>query len=214
MKQYLITVLLALSTMAVAAKKDLVQGYWVYQESISSKELKPEDKQMLQKLFGETTFHFKEDGQYHLLLMGKEDNGTWDLDKEETNIILTSIKGNVSNLPIKEVNEQKLVIDFGSGSMVLKKAITPTEGQSVSVPRKEYPTTSATIEQVSKKWMIKSKENPNKTANQSEMANSLLYGSFFQYNKNGKYRVEIVGTKESGTWTFGPNNASIINEAD
>jgi len=214
MIKYLISTLVVFSTMAMAAKKDLLQGYWVFQESASSKELKPEDKEMVKKLFGETTFHFKSDGKYNIFMMGKNEDGTWDLNKDETIIVLTSSKGNVSDLPIKEVNEEKLLIDLGSGTLIMKKGSAPSDEQSVSVPKKEYSTTSATVDQVAKKWLIKSKEDPDKTVKQSEMGNALLNGSFFQYSKNGKYKMEIIGMKEAGTWKFGPNNSSIINEAD
>jgi hypothetical protein len=213
MRQYLTILLIAFSITAFAAKKEWVQGYWVYQDVVGSKDMKKDQLQMVESFFKDMTFDFKSNGSYKALMMGKTEEGTWTLNKEETKIILTSTKGTVSEAGLVEITADKMIINLGNGSIIMKKGISPDKGET-ALPKMKMSSMSATMDQIAKKWWLKSNEKPGKTAEEIEKGNALLKGSYFQYNKNGTYKVKILGIEETGTWTFGDKNTSIETTAD
>lgn len=190
-----------------------LNGKWKFNDVYEREKVDSAGLKMIQGLFGEMTLYFKENGRYKAFIMGRNDAGIWRLGDDGKKVTMTSDKGDASEAAIMQVSADQLVIKIGRGAFIMERTQPTAEEEAEEAPV-EIKTVQATLEQVAKKWYMVSKDSPGKTEKQKQMANELIKGSYYIFAKNGKYKAEVLGIKEEGTWEFGENNRSIVMRSE
>jgi hypothetical protein len=168
---------------------------------------------MMEKLFGEMTFRFNDDGLYKAFIMGTEEQGKWEMENDNS-VRLSSDKGAVNPMEIIELTDENLTMSIQRSSFVMAKMPAEEMGVLTEVKPK-YELVSATTGQVAKKWLLKSKESTKETSAFVEEAKAELFkGSYLKLSAKGKSEAHIMGITEKAKWQFGEDNSSIIISGD
>ena len=108
-----------------AQNSSLLLGDWFYNAPTESEKVDAQGKAMLDRMFGEMTFSFQEDGTYSANALGKEDSGTWSLNKKQTELTLTPVKGPVSTFRVLSLTaaEWQMELSEGKGFIMTREAL-------------------------------------------------------------------------------------------
>lgn len=194
-------------------RSEALIGKWAFEEIYQSEKLDSAGVAMLKGLFGGMTFQFSDGGLYKAEIMGKEEQGKWEL-VDEKNVSLASDKGVVSPMELLEVSENRLAFTLQRTSFVMAK-LPDSEMEVLAEPTAAYPLISATVDQVTKKWTLKSKESlKDKSELVDEVMNELYKSTYIDLKASGKYESQIMGIGEKASWEFGENNETIIISGD
>ena len=210
-------VLLFVSTLSISAQgTDLLTGKWEFESTSAKADLDStstrEDTiavEIAMEFLKSMTLIFREDDSYRFTTLFKQDQGSWTLNEDR--ITITSDEGEVTELSIVALAQDRLEIKFSDGdpSFIMKRVPLSPEDTRKEI-RKEISTTSTSVEQLSKKWYLHGKESPHNTESQNQAVNDRLKGSYFTFSENGNYEVNIFGLQNSGTWEFWEDKTAII----
>ncbi|MCZ4409007.1 lipocalin family protein [Cryomorphaceae bacterium 1068] len=214
MKTALTAVTFCLTLIAFGqSNSDKLIGKWKFESAYESEKLDSTGVAMMEKLFGEMTFQFNDDGLYKAFIMGTEEQGKWEM-QDDTSVLLASDKGAVNPMNIMELTDENLTMSIQRSSFVMVKM--PVEEMEVLTEvNPKYELVSATTDQVAKKWFLKSKESTNETSAFVEEAKAELFkGSYLKLSAKGKSEAHIMGITEKANWQLGEDNSSIIITGD
>lgn len=194
------------STNAQVVKEKLV-GNWTYHRFDSDNEIDSIGKKLMVRFFGKMSFNLTSDDNYQLSMMGKKEEGKWNVD--ENKIYFNSTKGNQTNFGILQRENDSLRLEMKPNEFIVFKRIEQIN-QNIDLKVDDIQTVSATNDQISKKWFITKKIVPNKSEKQIEMLAILLEGSYIDFKSNGEYEISILSIEETGKWDFNDKKDQII----
>lgn len=94
-------------------------GKWKYEDIYEKDKLDAKSQNMLQQFFADMLFEFKPSDVYQATLMGKVENGSWKIVKNQ--ITLTNEKGQANQLEIVNFTGTLLTVKYGKSTFILKK---------------------------------------------------------------------------------------------
>ena len=108
-----------------AQSDSLLLGDWFYNAPMESEKVDAQGREMLDRMFGEMTFSFREDGTYSANALGKEDTGTWSMNRKQTELILTPVNGPASTLRVLllTAEEWRMELREGKGFIMTREAL-------------------------------------------------------------------------------------------
>lgn len=113
--KFIILVFFVVSSYAAQAQKaKLLVGQWKFKDVGDKEQVDSVGLKMIPVLFAEMTLEFKKDNKYGASIMGKSEEGTYSLDKKETQIKLTSSKGKENSMELLNVTDKELWIRVGT----------------------------------------------------------------------------------------------------
>lgn len=204
---------------ANAQQAEMLVGEWKFQDIRAQADLDStstkQDSAIVDaalSFFESLRLFFGEDGRYAMSTMFNQDEGEWALNAQT--IVLTSDKGEIVNIQIIKLSEDRLdfIMDRGP-ELVMSKVGTSPKTRTKGV-RNKLSTTTASVEQLSKKWFIKSITSPDETEEQVEIINELVAGSYILLSKDGTYEARALGVTSKGTWKLGEDRATIITQIE
>jgi len=113
-----LTLVLTFAVSAVAGDiKDYV-GKWNYTDYDVS--LRPEKKAKVDQFFQDMYIEFKKDMTYSAKIMGTVENGTWELN-DDNSITITNSREDSKKIQISGYDGETMTIDLGYGGFIMKK---------------------------------------------------------------------------------------------
>jgi hypothetical protein len=210
MKRILFSTLLLLVTACTFSQtKQNFIGKWAFQDIYIKDGLVPEQIKNLQGFFADFTFYIKENKHYNLEMMGKKEEGTWEYTAKDSTIILSSTKGKISSAKLLLNSTKNIAIKLDKANFILKRdSITANDEKEEKII--DVKKVSATTEQISKKWFLKTRQIPNKSAEQLKKVNEMFKGTYYNFLKNGVCETYLLKSIVKDKWTFGINNTTIL----
>ena len=202
--------LLLITPFFALAAQSTVYGNWVFEDFVNRDKIDPVKLVTLEDIFGKMFMNFQPDGSYKAGMMGQKDEGTWELgegslsmqsDKPAKPVVLSQLE--IGGREMSFVMTQVHIKMKRAGSM---RSAEPPVPPTPPLP----PAVSATSEQITAKWNLTIRTIPNMTAQQKEMSEKFSAGAYFQFKSNGKFKSELLGVKDKGSWKFGEENKSLI----
>ncbi len=203
-------------TFNLNAQSDKLVGKWKYKDVHEKEKIDAQGLQMLEMFFGEMTLYFDSKGNHKVFMMGKIEEGKYNLSDDGKTIQLLSNKGAGEEIELVEISDKELIIKMGSGdgAMILERVAVEEADKQVETPKKIQKQT-ATKQQIAGKWLLDAKKTAEKlTSTQREMFGELMDGSYFEFCENGKYKANILGAKAKGKWELGADNSTVIVHVD
>ena len=99
-----------------------IQGTWLYAEVHEKGSLSNTEVKSIEATYGEMMFHFGENNQYDIFLMGKNDQGKWALSDDGKTIVLTSDKRESSEMEIITLSQKQLIVKVHLKTFVMTRA--------------------------------------------------------------------------------------------
>lgn len=198
-----------------AQNLEAIHGKWEFKD-VSEKEKAKLDSnglEMVPVFFNGMFIFFNEDGRYRFNFMDKLDVGEWKWSANEKKVELLSDEGQIFNLEIEELKDSVLVMKFSKGTFIMNKT-NPTQEDLKLTESASAVCVSATLEQMAKKWYLKTKEGAKVSARQAEIDKMLSKDLYIKLHKNGKFDAEVLVVEDRATWVFGKDNKSIIISAN
>ncbi len=207
-KCIIILIIQCFFSLCPAQTTNTIIGKWKFKELYNTQGMDSIGKQMLEGMFGEMTIYLKENKQYQSELM-KKDDGTYEYDKATKKIVLTSNKGTQSELEINVLTNETILLSFGKDKSIVlirdnsksEEDITPVLFRPVLI--------SITESQLCKKWYLKERYLPNRTAEQSKAVTELFEGTYFLFKQDHSFEAGIGKLTETGTWSLQNNNQTL-----
>lgn len=215
LKLILATLLFAI-TFNLNAQSDKLVGKWKYKDVHEKEKIDAQGLKMLEMFFSEMTLYFDDKGNHKVFMMGKTEEGKYTLSDDRKTIQLMSNKGAGEEIDLVEVSDNELIIKMGSGdgAMILERVAVDEEDKQIEAP-KAIKKQVVTKGQIAGKWLLDMKKTAEKLPDtQREMVSELMDGSYFEFCKNGTYKVSMFGVKEKGKWELGEDNSTIIVRVD
>lgn len=196
------------------AQSDELVGKWKYKDIYEKEKVDSVGLQMLEMFFSEMTLYFDDDGNYKAFLMGKMEEGKYTLTDDKKTIEFQSDKGMGEEIELIEVFDNELIIKMGNGVFILESVAVSEEDKQSKAPI-EIKKQEVTKRQIVGKWALDTEKTASKlTDKQREMFSSLADGNYFEFCKNGTYKVDMFGAENKGKWELGEDNSTIIVRVD
>lgn len=122
MKMKNLFVIALLLTISTAFADDGVKQYlgkWNYTDYLVS--LSAEKKEKVDMFFKDFYLEFNEDMSYSGRVMGKDETGNWEFDKETNTITITDREGNARKINVVRFEGEEMTIDLGYGEFVMTR---------------------------------------------------------------------------------------------
>jgi len=205
---------LFIATSTVQAQKaDLLVGKWVFQDIYNNGKTDTSGFDMARKMFAGLAIQFNKNNYYKAFIFNSEDAGKWSINEATSTVTLSSSKGNVDDIKVIELAQNKLIISMGKPSFILTR--TAVDDKDTAAPATvAIPLASATTTQIAKKWFFKKMDAPGKTEQRLKMLNMMAKGTYIDLKPAGDYSLQVLNITENGKWAFGDGNTSIILTAD
>lgn len=94
-------------------------GKWNYTDYLVT--LSTEKKDKVNEFFRDFYLEFNEDMTYTGKVMGKDETGTWELEKGTTTITITDAEGNARKINVVRMEGEEMTIDLGYGEFVMTR---------------------------------------------------------------------------------------------
>ena len=187
-----------------------IYGKWIFHDATEEEKSKLDSAgvAMLSEFFGDMYLELNKNGSFEFNYRNNLNEGTWDWDNGHENIELVSKDGEVLLVNVANLNEKTVVFSMSEGEFVMMKDTAAVE-KSEPVPLKPV-RVSATIEQVTKKWYLKSRTGGYKSRYRQEVDQVLSKGLYMKLRPNGKFQAEVLIVEDRAKWHFGADNKSII----
>ena len=186
-----------------------VIGNWKFHRIETNKKIDSVGKKLIIDFFGDMSANFTSDNNYKLVMLKKNEEGIWKI--ENSKLILNSTKGIEKFFILDKKYNDTLKFEVKPNEYLVLKRDFQTE-KIITLTTEKITGVVAEKSQLLKKWYIKKKIVPNKSVKQLEMISLLLEGSYFNFNKDGTYDIEIFNITESGKWTLNNDKTEIIQE--
>ena len=198
-----------------AQNTDLIYGKWVF-EDVTEKEKSKLDSAGIANVptfFKSMVVFLNKNGRYYLNFRDEEEIGDWNWSENQKMIDLVSDDGNVYEMNVVKLVDSQLVVKIQKGKFILSRENPTKEDLKRTVSVKDM-SVSATLEQVAKKWYLKSREGTKISARQAEIDKMLSKDLYIRLHKNGKFEAEVLVVEDRASWAFGVDNKSIIVTAE
>lgn len=211
MKHYyfccLITILF--SSSVLLAQNDNLIGHWDFHQFQTTEKLDTETLNALDEIFKDVQFEFRSDATYTSQLMKRTDKGTWKVQNDE--IITQASNGIGEKIKFIQTHKDTLKLELEVNQyLVLKRGLLNDKQTVVEPAKSKFTPVVADRNMLLKKWYMVKKIGPGKSQTQIDMTAALLEGSYFEFKKDGKYNIEMLGIKEKGTWELNESRTEII----
>lgn len=201
--------LLVILTFNLNAQSDELVGKWKYKDVYEKEKIDATGLQMLEMFFGKMTLYFDKEGNYKAFMMGKTEEGKYTLTDNNKVIKFQSDKGTGEDMELVGVSDNELIVKIGKGTFVLESVDISEEDKQIKVPgviKKQV----VTKKQIAGKWNLAPEKSSGLTDKQLEIYSALADGGYFEFCKNGTYKVGLFGVEEKGKWELGKDSSSII----
>lgn len=197
-----------ISSTVLGQTTDSIIGKWKFKELYGTKDMDSTGIKMLNKMFGSMTLYLKENKHYKSELMSKEE-GVYSYDKTSKKLTLISNKGTKSDLSLRVLTKETLLLSFGKDKSIvlLKISADTTDDKEEEIKKVEL--VSITPTQLCKKWFLQKRFLPNRTEEQLKTVTELFKGTYFIFKSDNTYTVSIGKIQETGKWSLTNNNKTL-----
>lgn len=201
--------LLLMSPLAAMAVQPSVYGKWVFEDFVNRDKIDEAKLLTLEDIFGKMYISFHPDGTYDAGMMGQKDKGTWE--QAAQSITMQSSKpAQPVTLSELEVGGREMTFVMSQVHLKMKRAgSTRGADNPPAPPVPPVLIVPATMEQIASKWELEIRTIPGMTESQKKLSKALSRDAFFQFKDNGKFKSELLGVKDKGSWKFGADNKSL-----
>ena len=209
----LIFLFAAVLSFTSGAQTNNITGKWKYSDIDKSTRADSTQKKMVETMFGDMSIYFRPDQTYHAYML-RDDRGKWSYDTVVKKVVLSSDKGTESKLDFKVLNDSVALLSMGKNGGIIMKRVPVINDENIVPPPTVQVLISITPEQLANKWFIKGRNKPGASQEILEMAAKMLKGAFFKFDEDGKYKAEIMGIEQKGSWDLSNNNTVLTLNVD
>jgi len=105
------------------------------------------------------------------------------------------------------------VMKLTKGEFIMRKQM-PTKDDLAQTEPVEIIGVSATVDQVAKKWYLKTRTGGHPTKYRKEVDEMLSKDLYIKLHKNGNFEAEVLIVQNNSKWSFGTDNKSIIIDSE
>lgn len=187
---------------------DKLVGKWQFKE-MAGEDIDVKKAEMMEHLFGNMKLEFKKGGTYEVLVMGKEEKGTWEMD--DMLVKQVSESGRVNEMSITSLTDEELVYVMGKDEVKMIKV----KRFDLPAPKKpaKVVNVKASPDQIYGTWYFKEKELSvnNEAALAEAFLISMLEKAYFKYNEDGSYEDNAsLNQVTTGTWKLEKDNMVLV----
>ena len=213
MKNTIAVLFLILGSVSIINAQDtnLIVGKWKFEDATPKAKVKMDSTglKMLPMFFGDMSLFLRDDKRFEFQFMGKKTHGSWGWNEDFKSIKMSSDIGEVTTATILEISDSTLILALIRGEFIMKRITPSPENVSVEKPFK-IEGVSATLDEVAKKWYLKSRSGGHRTKYSSDFDKMFSRDLWMKFHKHGKFEAEILMIVDEAVWEFGPGNKSII----
>ena len=138
------------------------------------------------------------------------ENGDWTYDQTRQIIEFKGDKGHISKRKIGFDTTGALLFYIEDNKPVLLVKEPIEEYDDFQVEFAVIPYKTAQKKQISKKWYLKSRSRPHSNPQMMEIITELFQKSYFHFQENGSYELQIGTIIERGTWSIEDKGQTIV----
>jgi hypothetical protein len=181
-------------------------GNWIFDDFPDRASYDIEKQTTLEEIFVGMFINFSPDGTYKAGMMGQKDEGTWE--SAETSVIMQSNKA-VNPLELKGLVMQGKTMQFTMINTEIRMKRAVTRRDNTPPPPPPPPVyTSVKPEEIMGKWNLEIRYTDQMTDKQKDLSRSLSKDAYFSFKSNGKFKSELLGIKDKGTWKLTEDNTA------
>ena len=196
---------------AIAQTNELLVGRWEYDQIRLVDESEPFSQSMLKIVVGSNSyFHFAKNHEYVINQNNAVSAGQWRLSDNNTKLILTSDRGNITTYEIISLTKNTLVFLIKDKAYHTLTRAKDSHHDAVQHPRHDVHTVRATSEQILKKWVLVELEDSLGNQEVNKKMTEFVKGGWYEFKNNGYYAKKMITREKNGEWKFQNDNRTII----
>lgn len=191
-----------------------LMGKWIFKDVANKEKMDAASLDMLKQFFGSFSIDLNTDHHFKMMVMTKEEQGTWNYSEADKKLTLTPGKGNPSSMTVSLRDTSTMEFGLDKSKVLLLQKASPGVADNAGSISKPQTLATASSEQICRKWYFQGREKPNTSKEILEMSNKMFKGTFFEFSNNKTYYLKMGSIEENGAWALENGNTTLALSAE